>query len=87
MAHPTYAVRLKSCPAKRVERVERIVHKHSANKLEHLARKALLHKVAAGEPQIVAHYAERASAENVVAEFALQGAEAEVVEPPKDAAA
>ncbi|MSP91363.1 MAG: hypothetical protein EXR79_06115 [Myxococcales bacterium] len=80
-----FEVRLKAFPTQfgfphsPAERIERVVHKHSGGKLDHAARLALLREVAAGRPQIVARYAEEHAAHNVVAEFRLLAADAEVV--------
>lgn len=84
-----HAVRLISFPAARHERIERIVHKHSATlaasqgpgaQLPHTDRAKLLHDVAAGRPQVFARYAEHEVAEHAAAECTLQGAVAEVIE-------
>jgi len=57
-------------------RVERVVHKHSGGALDHAARTALVAKVEAGQPQVVARYHEAPCADRVVAELALLGAQA-----------
>lgn len=84
-----YAVRLISFPQSRHERIERVIHKHSATlaqtqgpgaQLAHGQRLALLHEVAAGRPQVFARYAEHEVAEHAAAECTLQGAVAEVTE-------
>ena len=69
-----YVVTLTAFPAAKHERLERVVQKHSGNKLDHLARHALLHAVATGQPQVVARYVEEHVAENAVNEFKLHGA-------------
>lgn len=66
-------------PHSPAERIERVVHKHAGGRIDHDARRALLGEVAAGRPQIVARYVEEHAAHNVVAEFRLLAAEAEVV--------
>lgn len=68
-----YQVKLSSFPAPKLERVERIVQKHSGGQLDHTARVALLQQVLAGQAQVIARYAEEHAAHNVVAEVALQG--------------
>ena len=82
-----FAVRLLSFPSRHHERVERVLHKHSATlasaqgpgaQLPHAARKALLHEVASGRPQLIARYAEQEHAEHVARECLLLGAEATV---------
>lgn len=75
-----YTVTLKSFPAEKLHRLERVVQKHNGAKLDYLQRNALLHKVAAGQPQIVARYAEEHAAENVVLEYKTHGATAEMAE-------
>ena len=74
-----FCVLLQKFPPNRAERVERIVHKHSGGGLDHLARLAVLQRVRQGEAAIVARYAEEHVAVHAVAEFALVGAEASVV--------
>lgn len=75
-----YEVKLVSLPHVRLERVERIVQKHSGGRLDHPQRKALLHEVEAGRPQVIARYHEEHAAENVVLELKMQGAVGEVAE-------
>ncbi len=71
-----YQVTLEQFPSKIRERVERIVHKHSGGKLDHQQRQALLALVLAGQPQIIARYAEEHVAANVVKECQLLGGSA-----------
>jgi len=68
-----YTVHLAAFPQARHERLERVVHKHN-RRLDHLARKALLHEVAAGRSQLVARYVEAHAAHNAARELELLGA-------------
>ncbi len=71
-----YTVTLQSFPHEKLHRLERVVQKHSGGKLEYPERNALLALVEAGQPQIVARYAEEHVAENVVLEYKTHGATA-----------
>jgi len=75
-----YEVRLLSFPKRRRERIERVIHKHGGNKIEHLQRLALLHEVQAGRSRVVASYAEAHAAHNVALELRLLDAKCEVAE-------
>jgi hypothetical protein len=75
-----YTVTLKSFPADKLHRLERVVQKHNGAKLEYPQRNELLHKVQAGQPQVVARYAEEHVAANVVLEYKTHGATAEMAE-------
>ncbi len=75
-----YAVTLKSFPHEKFHRLERVVQKHTSGKLEYADRNALLAKVEAGQPQVVARYVEEHVAENVVLEYKQHGAVAEWAE-------
>jgi hypothetical protein len=80
-----FEVRLLSFPHRRHERIERVVHKHSGNRLDHVARKSLLHEVESGRPQIVARYVEEHAAENAAVELKLLDAVCEVRSEPNPA--
>ena len=73
-----FEVTLHAVAANSVERIERVVHKHSGGKLDHVARVALLAKVAAGQPQVIARYHEEPCAANVITELTLLRATASV---------
>ena len=73
-----FVVTLSQFAPDRRERVERIVHKHSGGTLDHVAREALLSKVAAGQPQVIARYVEEHAAVNAVAECKLQQCQATI---------
>lgn len=75
-----YEVRLLSFPKHRHERIERVVQKHGGNQLEHLQRLALLHEVQAGQPRVIARYAEAHAAQNAALELRLLDASCEIVE-------
>lgn len=74
-----YEVHLKSFPSARIEHIERVVHKHN-RAMSHHDYAALVHRVAKGEPQVVARYHEAHVADNVVLELAYHEATAEVRE-------
>lgn len=74
-----HEVKLLSFPHERLERLERVVAKHDKT-LNHEQRKALLHGVEAGQPAIVARYAEEHAAHNVALEYQLQDAKVEIGE-------
>lgn len=73
-----FEVTLSAIAAGSAERVERVVHKHSGGRLDHVARVALLAQVQAGKPQVVARYHEKPSADNALAELTLLQATATV---------
>lgn len=73
-----FTVTLRAFPAPQLHRLERVVQKHGAGKLDHLQRNALLHDVAAGRPQVVARYAEEHAAANAALEFKYHGATVDV---------
>ena len=75
-----YTVTLKSFPHASLHRLERVVQKHSGGKLEYPERNALLAKVEAGQPQVVARYVEEHVAENVVLVYKQHGAIAVLAE-------
>lgn len=65
---------LTAVPHPKLHRLERVVHKHSGGKLDFDARMALLAKVEAGQPQVVARYLEEHVIHNAAAEFRVHGA-------------
>lgn len=73
-----FELRLIEFPKAIGERLERVVQKHSGGKLDHEARMALLAEVAAGQPKVIARYAEEHAAHNALAEVVLLGARGEV---------
>ena len=75
-----YTVTLKSFPHASLHRLERVVQKHTSGKLEYPERNALLAKVEAGQPQVVARYAEEHVAHNVVLEYKQHGAVASMAD-------
>ncbi len=81
-----HEVTLKSLGKANAHRLERVVQKHDGQ-LAHPQRISLLERVAAGQPQIVARYKEQHVAANVVAEYAVHGAVAEVSEQRSPVAA
>lgn len=74
-----HTVTLQAFPHPRLERLERVVHKHNS-RLTHPERKALLHAVEAGQPQIVARYVDEHAALNAATELRALGATAVVGE-------
>jgi hypothetical protein len=80
-----FEVRLLSFPHRRHERLERVVQKHSGNRLDHEQRTALLDEVESGRPQIVARYVEEHAAENAALELKLLDAVCEVRDEPTPA--
>lgn len=74
-----FEVTLKSLGKASLHRLERVVQKHDGG-ISHPQRISLLERVVAGQPQIVARYKEAHVASNVVAEYAVHGADAEVAE-------
>lgn len=72
-----FEVLLNAVDASRAEHVGRVVHKHN-RALSHAQFEAVVARVAAGHPEVVARYQERHTADNVVAELAYHKATAEV---------